>query len=224
MRKTRDLYNAPIMNLVEKINIIQAHSLFQTLSHENQIHLAQITYEKRFLENEVIIEQSSSSDAAYIIIRGSVKVYRLSEDGEEIGIALLGPGDIIGEMALIDHELRSAFVQAIQVTVTLCINSHEFTKLIIDHPTIALSLLKSLSKRIRQANDHVEEITTENLFQRTQKTLEILQKYFPDKIITLSHEELALIIGATRARVTEHLNRLEKEGKITLSHRSIVIK
>ncbi len=217
------VYNAPNMNVQEKTLFISQHAFFRFLTPNDQIHLAEIMREKRYHENEIIIEQSSVSDTAHIILAGSVKVYRLSENGEEIGIALLGPRDIIGEMALIDQEPRSAFVQALQPTATLSVNSADFKKLITNHPTIALSLLEALTKKLRLTNTHLEEVTTENLLKRTHKTLEVLEQYFPNGVITHSHEELALIIGATRSRVTEHLNRLEKEGKITLSHRSITL-
>lgn len=197
--------------------------LFQGLPQE-EIEAIVKSADKKFIPAKTIfIEQDSLSDTAYLILKGSVNVYRMNENGEETNICVLGEGDIVGEMALIDHEARSAFVAAITDTTALILTGKSFKMILQRYPDVAIHLLSSLSKRIRKSDKHTEELLTKTLLTRTWNTLQILKRYYPNNVVHLSHEELASIIGATRARTTEALNELEKAGKIELSHRSIKI-
>lgn len=173
--------------------------------------------------------QSSSNktitpNAAYFIIAGSAKIYRITEEGEIVTFAVLGPNEVVGEMSLIDDMPRSACVETIKDTQVLILTKKEFHTILNTHPSVAIALLKVLSKRVRETNQQIENILSKNLNDRTWKVLESLAKYFPNKTINLSQEELANIIGATRARVTEVLNNLQKNNKIALSHKQIMIK
>jgi CRP-like cAMP-binding protein len=176
---------------------------------------------KVFPSHQLIIEQDAKTTEAYFIYEGSVRVYRINEDGNEVTLAFRGPGEIIGEMALLDDRPRSAYVETIQTTQVLSISRDDFRQLIFDCPEIAINLLKTLTQRLRETNQHLEEELSQNLDKRTWKVLIALSHYFPNKQITMSQEELANIIGATRSRVTEVLDDFEKNGKLTLAHRKI---
>lgn len=211
------------MALQEKIITIKKVPLFSNLEEKSLEEIANILIEKNLSPHEVFIEQFSDSDAAYFIISGSVRIYRLTEEGKDLTIAILGPGDIVGEMALLDHEPRSAYAETLQETQMLSISSQNFLSIVKSFPEIAIKLLSSLSHRIRVIDERLETVSTENVSARTWKTLLILKQYFPNGKITLSHEELASIIGATRSRVTEALDLLSKNGKIKLDHRNITL-
>ena len=203
--------------------MIQNFSIFQGLPSNEIDAIAKAAVKKDIPAKTTFIEQGAESEAAYFILSGSVTVFRMNENGEEINIAVLGSGDVVGEMALIDQEPRSAFVKTLTDTSVLILTSHDFKKILQKHPNTAIHLLSSLSIRIRHTDQHVEDLLTKNLVTRTWNTLKALEKYFPQREISLSHEELASIIGATRARVTEALNELADTQKIALSHRKIVI-
>lgn len=186
--------------------------------------LAPIVRQKTFPPHELIIEQEDiSSPEAFFIISGSVKVYRVTSDGNEVPIAVLGEGEVVGELALLDDQPRSANVETLQESVMLCLNRHDFMKVLSAHPQTAINLLKTLSVRVRENGKTLEDMYSLNLYERTWKTLKTLSSFFPNHDVNLSQEELATIIGATRARVTEVLNELKSQGKITLSHRRIKI-
>jgi CRP/FNR family cyclic AMP-dependent transcriptional regulator len=200
---------------------IRKSEVFADLT-DNQLKIIQPKLHLREVpKDQIIIEQEAQTFEAYIIVSGSVRIYRTTENGDEITLTFRGLGEIIGEMALLDNQPRSASVETIQPTQLLIITKENFRQVIFQFPEIALNLLKTLTKRLRQANLHLEEERSQNLAARTWKILETLANYFPDQEITMSQEELANIIGATRARVTEVLDQFESEGKITLSHRKI---
>lgn len=211
------------MDLTDKVKALQAYPLFRQLSTSQIEEIARITREQVIPTATALIEQDDLSSFAYFILSGGVQVYRITEDGKKVTLAILGPGEVVGEMSLIDNEPRSACVQTIHETRVLVIDKGEFTRILRAHPNIAMSLLQIMSGRVKAVNEKLEDVLSKNLTERTWKTLKTLTKYFSDGEITLSQEELANIIGATRARVTETLNKLQNEGQITLAHRKIHI-
>ena len=222
-KKIQYTHQKQSMDLSQKIQVIKNLSLFADLEDKQLANIARLVLVKHITEHTVFIDQLSDSEAVYFITEGSVRVFRSTKDGQEVNLAILGPGEIVGEMALIDHEPRSASVSAIQNTTLLYLTALNFSEILKKYPEIATRLLATLSRKIRSLDNYLEEITTTNILERTEKTLKVLKQYFAHGEITLSHEELALIIGATRARVTEALDSLSSENKIRLNQRSIII-
>ena len=212
-----------MLTIDNKLNILRQISLFDGLSTSELQVIAGSTEELDFPANEVIIEQDDESDCAYIIVSGSARVYRLTEDGEEVNLAILGKDQVLGEMALLDKQPRSANVESVQPIKVLKLTRTDFSRILHQHPDTAINLLSTLSTRVRSANEHLEDVFSKNLEERTWKMLQTLAHYFPNQQITLSQEELATMVGATRARVTEVLADLADTGKITLAHRKIQV-
>ncbi len=212
------------MDLSLKTAILKKLPLFDQLTDHDLSIFASVLKEVDAPSGEVIIEQDDIKNLdAYIIVEGGAKIYRINEDGEIINLAILGPGQIVGEMTLLDDSPRSAYVETIQDSKLLVLSREQLLKVLQDHPKAAVGLLKTLASRLRITNERLEDLVSKNLKTRTWKVLQTLSSYFPNKDINLSQEELSGIIGATRARVTEVLNELERENKITLSHKHIHI-
>lgn len=211
------------MDINQKIQFIQQIELFKDLPTPKIQIIAEATVEQNIPAKTVLIEQEDYSDLAYFICKGGVRIFRVTDDGENVNLAVAGPGEIIGEMSLLDEEPRSACVETIQNSKMLVLTRSAFLKIISEDSEVAINLLKILSKKVRETNQHIEDILSKSLTERTWKVLESLSNYFPNKTINLSQEELSGIVGATRARITETLNLLQKQGKITLSHRQIHI-
>lgn len=211
------------MELEEKIKILKRFDLFDKLTNRQLSVIAKSIKEKTFPAKTIFIEQETQPDVAFFIYQGGAKVYRITPEGEEFNLSIVGPGEVVGEMALIDHDLRSANVETIQETKALFLSRASFQMVLENNPEIAFNLLLILSKRVRKLSEFVQELLSQKLPERTWHILELLSKYFPNGEITLSQEELAQIIGATRARVTEILNKLDRDNKISLSHKKIII-
>lgn len=208
---------------MDKSKTVRSLSFFSGLSDAEVELIASKLIEKVFPLNSIIIEQEQPSDSVYFIYKGAGQIYRITQDGNYANIALCGPGDIIGEMGLIDNMPRSANVKAIQETHVLMLRKEDFVNILKQNPSLSINLLKVFSQRLRNNDLMVEDVLSKNLTERTWKAIEALGKFFPNREINLSQEELAEIVGATRARITEALNLLQNEGKISLSHRKIQI-
>lgn len=209
------------MTSSEKIAALGKSSFCAYLSDAQISLLASQVFEREFRIGEILIEQGDVTNTAFLITSGVVKIYRINEAGNEIHLSLKGEGEIVGEMSLLDGNPRSAFVQAIKTVHTLAIQTKPFQQLVFNNPQLAMNLLKSLVLKIREFDKRFEDVISKDLSERTLITLQTLAAYFPNQDITLSQEELSRVIGATRARVTEALNKLEQDGRISLSHKKI---
>ncbi len=212
------------MDFETKVKTIRAFPLFKVLPISEVRAIAFAALEEKIEAKEILIEQGEMAKAVYLVLQGSLKVYRLTENGEQISLGIAGTGDVIGEMALVDSAPRSAFVEAITDSELLSLSGEDVIKILHVYPEITIKMMSTLCHKVRKSDMLVEEVMTKKLIERTFSALLTLAKYFENGEITLSHEELASIVGATRARITEALAELESDDKITLSHRKIVIK
>jgi len=209
------------MDFSKKAGIVKSSVLFKTLAEEEIRAIAETADQKKFPTKTVIIEQCEKPQAAYLISKGLVRVYRMAESGNEVNLAILGPGEVVGEMSLLDECDRSASVETLQETEVLTLTKSDFDKVLAQNPQIARKMLGIFCRRLRVANECVEELAVKELKDRLFRTLMILSGYFPKGEINLSQEDLSAIVGATRPRVTEALGELEKQGKDSLSRRKI---
>jgi len=216
-------YNLPQMTFEEKTKALRNIPIFKVLPISEVKAVAFSAYEKDFPAKYLLIKEGEISNLLYFILGGSLRVYKVTQEGEEINLNICGPGDIVGEMAIIDKAPRSASVETLQAAKVLILKGEDFIKILRVYPEIAIVMLSQLNKRIRNIDQNVEDVLTKNLRERTWKALLTLSNYFPERKILMSHEELASIVGATRARITEILDLLEKENKIILDHKKIQI-
>jgi len=211
------------MNIDEKIAALRSFEIFHTLTNEDLVDLAEYTQDKTFPKGTILIKEGEKENEMYFIISGLVRIYHLHESGKEMTISMRMPIEVVGEMSLIDEEPRSATVEALQETQVLLLSKEHFLLILEKHPRIGLHFLKLLSTRLREALRVQKSIVFESLEERTYHILQILSPHFPADGIELSHDELSTLINATQPRVTEVLNGLEKENKITLSRKKILV-
>lgn len=113
---------------------------------------------KVYQDGEVIFRQGDAADSMFVIQDGQVEV--LAElDGQEIRLAVSGPGEVIGEMAIFEHGTRSATVRALGNARVLTIDEKTFIRYVHQDPSLAYQLLKMLSNRIRQINIEKTQLT-----------------------------------------------------------------
>lgn len=145
------------------------------------------------------------------------------EDGKNVNLSILGPGEMIGELSLIDGQPRSASVEAIKKTTVLEIKKKDFDKFLARYPKTTIDLLKIITSRLRLTHFHLENMVQGTLVERTLVTLKNLSTLYPNKEINLSHEQLAEIVGATRSRITEVLDHLSRTRQLILSRKKIIL-
>jgi len=148
------------LNIIEGIEKIQETSLFEGLSFGETRTLAGICVPVFKRKGDLIIEEEALGEGLYFIVKGDVEVYTI-EDGEEKQLAILKPGDIFGEMSLIEDMLTSSNVRAVNDVQLLKIMKNDLFALMENDDRLAMKVYRSfcrvLSDRLRKANEKLTE-------------------------------------------------------------------
>lgn len=217
--------------MLDKLSLLKNIPIFFGITEETLKSIANISIERSYGKGEFIILQDTEVNGLYILISGRLKISRISEDGRVKVLALLLPGDIIGEMSLIDNQLASATVEAMEDSLLLLIRREDFQSILLKYPSVTLEIAKILSKRLREADKDIEELAFYSVKNRLIETLlKFAQKHgekTPSGLkisIRITHQELADIVGSSRETVTRIMNVLERNNLIADEGGYIVLK
>lgn len=170
-------------------------------------------------------------DSAYVIRQGAVKVHVELEDGRDVIVAILGPGEVVGEMSVIDREVRSGSVVTLEDTVVFWIDRDALQTCLRTMPQLALNMNEVLSRRLRVANERIKALATLDVFGRIAHHLLVLSNEYGEPAdsgtripIRLTQNDLASLVGASRVRVNQALVLLKRRGAIsTDAHHHITV-
>lgn len=192
--------------------------------------LAVLVGRRQFAKGETIILAEAEGDALFVIEQGQVKVSLIHEGGREVILSFLGPGEVFGELALLDGKPRSATVTATVPAILLVLRRADFLRLLLGTPQIAVSLLEELAERLRRTDQQLEGLALFNVASRLAKTLlrlalerevEVAEGYVLEAPPT--HQQLANMTGSTRETVSRVLKQLETQGYIARRGGQILI-
>jgi CRP/FNR family transcriptional regulator/CRP/FNR family cyclic AMP-dependent transcriptional regulator len=198
--------------------------LFAGLTDAELEALAQDLLQRQFQQGEAIFQQGDPGQMIYLIELGQVRIYVQDEDGQETSVTLCGPGDMFGELAVIDGLPRSASAVAMEDTVVNSLSRERFSEHMRRCPRLAFNFMVTLSERVRYSTQQVSSLTLLDTPGRlARKLLELARDHGrvgPDGVridLTLTQSDLASLIGATRESVNEALGSFRRRGLI-LTH------
>jgi len=205
--------------------VLRRVPLFSDLTEADLLRFADVTREREYPKNSVILFEDDPGDALYIVSTGQVKVVLIGEDGREVILSVLGEGDFFGEMGLIDDEPRSAHVIAMKDSHLLVLRRDDFQAQLEEHPKIALKLLKVLVQRLRRADEKIGGLVLLDVNGRVARLLLDLSEESGGPKITrkLTHHTIAQMIGSSRETVSRAMRELVEKGCIEVSRREITI-
>lgn len=199
------------------------------LNEADRRRLAQTSAPRAFGAGAMIIAEDDPPGEMYLMISGHGQVCVYSADGRDVSYRDLIPGDIFGELSMIDGLPRSAFVTARTDVVVVAIDSAAYGRLIATHPAIGLAMSRHLSAQIRILTTRVLEVTTLLVRDRLLRELSRrAQRTGPDGDVgevrpAPTHADLASRIGTHREAVTKELSRLAREGHIVRADGALLI-
>lgn len=199
--------------------------LFSCLNDHELDALSKVAVKKTFPKNTILFTEGDTTNSLYIICSGKVKVTINNNEGKEVILSMLGSGEYFGEMALLDGEPRSACVITKESTELLIISKEDFMDIFSSNP-IAFSLLKGLSKRLREANKKIESLALLDVYGRVARLLIQLAKPKDQNLVIedkMTHQEIANMIGSSREMVSIILKELSNGGYITIEKKFITI-
>ena len=196
-------------------DVLRQAPLFSALDDEAASALRTSMTESRLRRGDVLFREGDSGDKLYIVLEGKVKLGRTSADGRENLLAILGPGQMFGELSLFDPGPRSATVTAVTDASFASLSHEDLLRWLEGRPVVARGLLTQLAGRLRKANDVVADLVFSDVPGRVAKALLDLHD--------LTQEELAQLVGASRETVNKALADFASRGWLRLEPRSVVI-
>lgn len=195
--------------------------LFEWLSAPEVEKLAALTTRKHFPSGTAIFFQDDPSDSLYVVLSGSAKVFRTSEDGRDRILMILRPGDAFGELAMIEGRPRSATVQTLEDTEMLVLSRKEFEAFARANGDFLWKLLQSMAERLRKINEDVLDLSFKDVPYRVLRLLSQLVARHgesgPDgwRIkMPLSVRDLSSMVGSNTETVGRLLDRYERDGLV----------
>ncbi|MGI8424157.1 MAG: Crp/Fnr family transcriptional regulator [Chloroflexota bacterium] len=204
--------------------------LFASLKQHQVAELTQLARRQRFGRDEAVFFQGDEGDSFYVILTGQVKVSVSSPEGQEAILVMLDAGESFGELALLDEQPRSATIEATRPTEVLVMRRDEFHRIIHQHPDVALSLLRVMTKRLRDTDQLVQDAAFLDVAERLAKKLLALVDSHGRRSergieldIHLTQQDLAAMIGATRESVNKQLGAFRDRGILSVDRQRITI-
>jgi CRP/FNR family cyclic AMP-dependent transcriptional regulator len=211
-------------------DVLRQAPLFSALDDEAAQALRSSMGEIKLRRAEVLFHEGDPGDKLYIVTEGKVKLGRTSSDGRENLLAILGPGQMFGELSLFDPGPRSATATAITDCIMQSLAHEELGRWLDGRPEVARALLVQLAVRLRKANDVVADLVFSDVPGRVAKALLDLSERFgrpTDDGLRVAHdltqEELAQLVGASRETVNKALADFASRGWLRLEARAVVL-
>lgn len=200
---------------------LAALPLFAGLPAAHLARLAQLARPLRLPAGAQFITAGEPGEAVYVIVAGTVKVHFLQADGTDVLLTVRGPGEILGEMALLDEDTRSADVATLEPTRLLRLDRAALDEAVTTMPALARNLLRILAHRLRLASAQIRALQTQDVTGRLACQLLAYAETYgvpaPDGQgvtipVRLTQVDLAALVGASRPQVNQALGHLKRRG------------
>ncbi len=195
--------------------------VFDALAPDDLAQVAEVAVPRSFPPGHIIFREGDSSDTCYVIGSGHARAMRENADGRSIALAHFGPGDIFGELAMFDDELRSATVQTLDEVEAVAILGADMRRLMRQHPDLAVKLVIGLGRRLREANERLSRQSFQTVQSRVAGVLMQLVEQAqgegaPERgvLVTITQAEIAQLAGSSRESASRFLAVLERANVI----------
>ncbi|MBP86519.1 MAG: transcriptional regulator [Planctomycetaceae bacterium] len=214
----------------EKLWYLKRCTLFEQLSEE-QLHDIESTSRARsFPRKSPIYLPVDEGNSVFLLAAGRVKICHLTSEGKQSILAFIDPGELFGELALLDDGPREEYAEAVDTSTVVLISGETMQRVMAARPDLSLGITKMIGLRRRRIEQRLKNLLfLSNRERLTHLLLELAEQYgqaTPDGVrlgIQLSHQDLANVIGSTRETVTVVLGEMQQERLLSIGRRKIVI-
>jgi CRP/FNR family transcriptional regulator/CRP/FNR family cyclic AMP-dependent transcriptional regulator len=188
------------------------------------IRLATRMRRRSYRQGDIIFHKGDPGSTLYVVEQGQVKIFTPSQERREVVLSIFAPGEFFGEMALFDDQPRSASAEAATPVTLLTLQRDDFRQAIMQHPAMAIAVMAVLVNRLRHTDEMVEDAVFLDLPSRlAKKLLDLADTHGvttprgTEIALRLSQQDLADMVGGTRARVNEALKWYREHGIIMMN-------
>ncbi|MBI3193593.1 MAG: Crp/Fnr family transcriptional regulator [Ignavibacteriae bacterium] len=224
-------YLSVVMAEKSKFWYLKGFNIFEGMEESQMKKVEKMTAMSQINKHRPIYFPEQPSTTIYFLKEGHVKLSRLHEDGREVILDVLGPGELFGELSIVDDEGRKEIAEALDNVLVCTISKADFEELINYNPSMNLQLTKWIGLRLRKFEEKVSELAFKDV---TKRIISFLVRYaesfgkIKSGVVSvksfLSQEEIAHLTAASRQTVTTVLNDLKSQGLIDFSRKDFIIK
>jgi CRP/FNR family cyclic AMP-dependent transcriptional regulator len=211
------------------VDLLKSVTLFADLEEGELERFSHVAVPRSFPAGTRVFHEGDNSDACYIVREGSFRVTREHSDGRAITLATLGPGEIFGELAMLDGDKRSASAEALSDGELLALPAGDVRALLARHPEIALKLVAGLVRRLRAANVRLSRQSFQTVPSRVAGILAQLSREAQNGdeggavTIRMNQSDLAQLAGTSRESVSRFLAELERAGVVSCGRGRVTV-
>lgn len=214
-----------------KLWYLENFNIFEGLAKESLMTLQKITTMQEFPKSQPIYFAHDPSNSIFFLKKGRVKLTRTSQEGKEMIIALINPGEVFGEMSFIDAEQRTDYAIALDECLICAITKQDFKEFVEQNPSLNLKITKLIGFRLRKYSERIEDLVFKDATQRVISFLLSLAedqgKVVGEEIFVkpfLTHQDIAEITACSRQTVNAILTDLREQGVINFDRKKLIIK
>jgi CRP-like cAMP-binding protein len=217
------------MSAADPIELLSRVPLFSELSRGELERISRVAVPRSFPSGVRVFHEGDHSDACYLVRSGDLRVTREHSDGRAIALATLGPGDIFGELAMLDGEARSASVETLTESELLALPAADVRRLLADHPEISVKLIAALTRRLRETNERVARQSFQTVPSRVAGVLtqliaeESAGEGRQGVTVRMTQADLAQLAGTSRESVSRFLATLERAGVVRVGRGRVTV-
>jgi CRP/FNR family transcriptional regulator len=216
---------------VEVKDILKNHSYFSSLTETELSDLEEIIIQKNYKRDEIIFFEDEPGIGLFLIIKGKVKLAKITADGKEQILHILQKGDLFAEVVLFDQGNYPATAVALEDSCLGIIKRDKIESLIKRKPSIAIKLLNVMGRRLRRAQERIGSFGIKNSSSRLASIIVYQGNKYGQKLkggikisLALTQEELSNIVGVSRETISRILKKFEKKGLLEVKRKQIIIK
>lgn len=205
--------------------------LFQAMKPLELDEILKFASERRYRRGQMILQRGDDGSSMMAVLRGRVRISFFSGEGKEVTLNVVNPGEIFGEMALLDGQPRSADATAIEETLLLVVERGQFMRFLRQNDDLYLRLLAVLCERLRQTSMALEDLALFDLPVRLARVLLKLAEDYgrPDSggtriDLKLSQRDLSNLVASTRESVNKQLRQWRESGAVDIEAGFIVLR
>ena len=211
-------------------HILNSINIFSDLAEKELEILQKMCKPRKYLKNSMIILEEEYGDLVFVVETGTIKITRVNDEGKEVILALLGPGEIFGELAILDGEARSANALAQENCQLWAINKEDFLEILKNHFSVSYNLMCELAKRLRKSDQQIEALSLSDAEHRIGVSLLNLAEdmgVIRKGKVTIQNlpfqQDIANMAGTSRETVSRVLKILENKSMISKEGHTLII-
>jgi len=210
-----------------KLSVLRQHPTFRDLEPEALDQLCRYAKHTVLKRGSTLFAKDDPGNSLYAVISGTVKISVSSPDGRNAILNLVGPGELFGEMSVLDGYPRSADATANTNCEIFVIDRRDFLPFVRSQPTLAMKFIELLCARLRWTSDQVEQVILQDLPGRLASALlGLIEKRKPEPeshIIPITQQEISEMVGMTRESINKQLRAWAARNWVRLEHGAIVV-